>query len=159
MKIKIGLGVDIHKLEVGREFWLGGIQIPYEKGCVAHSDGDVLIHSICDAMFGAAGMEDIGSYFPDTAKEYKDIDSKKLLRKTYDMISKHGFVISNIDCVVMLQKPKLKPYIMDMRECLAEILDLDISDIAIKATTGEEIGYVGRGEGVQSFANVLLYKL
>lgn len=159
MKIKIGLGVDIHKLEAGREFWLGGIQIPYEKGCVAHSDGDVLIHSICDAMFGAAGMEDIGSYFPDTSKEYKDIDSKKLLKKANDMISKQGFVISNIDCVILLQKPKLKPYITDMRECLAEILDLEIADIAIKATTGEEIGYVGRGEGIQTFANVLLYKL
>lgn len=159
MKIKIGLGVDIHKLEAGREFWLGGIQIPYEKGCVAHSDGDVLIHSICDAMFGAAGMEDIGSYFPDTSKEYKDIDSKKLLKKANDMISKQGFVISNIDCVILLQNPKLKPYITDMRECLAEILDLEIADIAIKATTGEEIGYVGRGEGIQTFANVLLYKL
>lgn len=159
MKIKTGIGIDVHRLETGREFWLGGIKIDHEKGCVAHSDGDVLIHAICDALLGAAGMGDIGLHFPDTCPAYKGIDSKLLLKKTMDLINNKGYSISNIDSVICLQRPKIRPLIEDMRQCLAEIMELDKDDISIKATTTEQLGYEGREEGVTAYVSVLLYKL
>lgn len=159
MKIKTGIGIDVHRLETGREFWLGGIKIDHEKGCVAHSDGDVLIHAICDALLGAAGMGDIGLHFPDTCPAYKGIDSKLLLKKTMDLINNKGYSISNIDSVICLQRPKIRPLIEDMRQCLAEIMELDKDDISIKATTTEQLGYEGREEGVTAYTSVLLYKL
>lgn len=159
MKIKIGIGIDVHRLEEGREFWIGGIKIPFEKGCIAHSDGDVLIHAICDAILGAAGMRDIGFHFPDTSNAYKDIDSKILLKQVVDMIERKGFSISNVDSVICLERPKLKLLINDMRECLAEIMGLSMDDVSVKATTTEQMGFEGRGEGVSAHATVLLYKL
>ena len=125
MKIKTGIGIDVHQLEPGRELWLGGIKIEHEKGCVAHSDGDVLLHAICDALFGAAGMGDIGQHFPDTYPAYKGIDSKILLAKTKELVERQGYAISNIDSVVCLQRPKIRPFIDDMRACIAEILEMD----------------------------------
>lgn len=159
MKIKTGIGIDVHRLEEGRPFWLGGVQIEHEKGCVAHSDGDVLIHAVCDALFGAAGMGDIGLHFPDTCPAYKGIDSKLLLAKTKELVENKGYAISNIDVVVCLQRPKIRPLIDDMRRCLSDILELDIDDFSIKATTTERLGFEGREEGVSAYATALLYKL
>lgn len=159
MKIKTGIGIDVHRLEADRAFWLGGIKIEHEKGCIAHSDGDVLIHAICDALLGATGMGDIGQHFPDTCPAYKDIDSKILLQKTKQLIEDKGYAISNIDGVICLQRPKIRPYIDDMRHCLAEILDLDIEDLSVKATTTEQLGFEGREEGVSAYVTVLVYKL
>ena len=159
MKIKTGIGIDVHRLEAGREFWLGGIKIGHEKGCVAHSDGDVLIHAICDALLGATGLGDIGQHFPDTCPAYKGIDSKLLLQITKALIDHRGYAISNIDSVVCLQRPKIRPFIDDMRHCLAEILELDVDDLSIKATTTEQLGFEGREEGVSAYATVLVYKL
>lgn len=159
MKIKTGIGVDVHRLEAGREFWLGGIKIEHEKGCVAHSDGDVLIHAICDALLGAAGMGDIGLHFPDTSPAYKGIDSKLLLQKTIDLLNNKGYAISNVDSVICLQRPKIRPFIVDMQRCLAEIMGLEVDDVSIKATTTEQLGFEGREEGVSAYATVLLYKL
>lgn len=143
----------------GKALWLGGIKIAHEKGCVAHSDGDVLVHAICDALLGAAGLNDIGSYFPDTDPAYKGIDSKILLRRTMDMVEKQGYAIGNIDCVVCLQRPKIKMHVLDMRECLSGILDMDIADLTIKATTTEHLGFEGREEGISAYASVLIFKL
>lgn len=159
MKIRTGIGIDVHRLEAGRDFWLGGIKIEHEKGCIAHSDGDALIHAICDALFGATGMGDIGLHFPDTCPAYKGIDSKVLLRKTKDIVENKGYAISNVDCVVCLQRPKIRPLIDEMRNCLAEILELDVEDVSIKATTTEQLGFEGREEGVSAYATVLVYKL
>lgn len=159
MKIKTGIGIDVHRLEAGREFWLGGIRIEHEKGCIAHSDGDVLIHAICDALLGATGMGDIGQHFPDTCPAYKDIDSKLLLQKTKSLIDNKGYAISNIDSVVCLQRPKIRTRINEMRECLAEILEMDTEDVSVKATTTEQLGFEGREEGVSAYATVLVYKL
>lgn len=159
MKIRTGIGIDVHRFEAGREFWLGGIKIEHEKGCIAHSDGDVLIHAICDALLGAAGLGDIGLHFPDTCPAYKGIDSKILLQKTKELIENKGFAISNVDCVVCLQRPKIRPLIDDMRQCLAGILELDMDDMSIKATTTEQLGFEGREEGVSAYATVLVYKL
>lgn len=159
MKIKTGIGIDVHRLESGREFWLGGIKIDHEKGCVAHSDGDVLIHAICDALLGAAGMGDIGFHFPDTSPAYKGIDSKVLLKKTMDLLTDKGYAVSNVDSVICLQRPKIRPLIGDMQCCLAEIMGLEKDDVSIKATTTEQLGFEGREEGVSAYATVLLYKL
>jgi len=159
MKIKTGIGFDVHRLEAGRDFWLGGIKVEHEKGCIAHSDGDVVIHAICDALLGATGLGDIGLHFPDTSPAYKGIDSKILLQKTREMIENKGYAISNVDCVVCLQRPKIRPLIDDMRHCLAEILELDMDDMSIKATTTEQLGFEGREEGVSAYATVLVYKL
>lgn len=159
MKIKTGIGIDVHRLESGREFWLGGIKIDHEKGCVAHSDGDVLIHAICDALLGAAGMGDIGLHFPDTSPAYKGIDSKVLLKKTMDLLTDKGYAVSNVDSVICLQRPKIGPLIGDMQCCLAEIMGLEKDDVSIKATTTEQLGFEGREEGVSAYATVLLYKL
>jgi 2-C-methyl-D-erythritol 2,4-cyclodiphosphate synthase len=153
---RIGNGLDVHRLQEGLPFWLGGLLIPYPKGCVAHSDGDVLIHALCDALLGAAALGDIGVHFPDTDAAYKNIDSKILLAKTGTLIHAAGYTINNIDTVVCLEKPKIKDYIPQMRETLATILAISVEQVSIKATTGERLGFVGREEGVAAYAVVLL---
>jgi 2-C-methyl-D-erythritol 2,4-cyclodiphosphate synthase len=158
MKIKTGIGFDVHRLEAGREFWLGGIKIEHNKGCVAHSDGDVLIHAICDALLGAAALGDIGLHFPDTSSDFKGIDSKVLLRRTKELIVAQGYSIGNIDSVICLQRPKIRSLIDTMRSCLAEILELELEDVSIKATTTEHLGFEGREEGISAYATVLLQK-
>ena len=159
MDFRIGHGYDVHALAEGLPLVVGGIEIAHTKGCVAHSDGDVLIHAICDALLGATGLGDIGQHFPDTCPAYKGIDSKLLLQKTKALIDHRGYAISNIDSVVCLQRPKIRPFIDDMRHCLAEILELDVDDLSIKATTTEQLGFEGREEGVSAYATVLVYKL
>ncbi len=159
MKIKVGFGFDVHELTEGESLILGGIEIPHSKGTIAHSDGDVLIHAICDALLGAANLRDIGFQFPDSNNEFKNIDSKILLKKTYELLGKKGFEIGNIDSTLALQKPKLKDYIGQMQNTLANILDLDIEDISIKATTTEKLGFEGREEGVSAYAVVLISKI
>jgi 2-C-methyl-D-erythritol 2,4-cyclodiphosphate synthase len=156
MNIRIGQGIDFHRLEKGIDLWLGGVKIPSEKGCVAHSDGDVLIHAICDAMLGAAGLRDIGFYFPDTDKKYKNIDSKILLKETNSLISGNGFAVNNIDSTICLEEPKIAPYIEEMRKTISSILGKEPESVAVKATTTEKMGFTGRGEGVIAFAVVLL---
>ena len=156
MDIRIGNGYDVHALAEGLTLTLGGVRIPFEKGCVAHSDGDVLIHALCDALLGALALGDIGRHFPDTDEKYKGIDSRLLLRKVRDMITEKGYHISNADCTLLLQKPKVAPYIDEMRKCLASDLGVEISRIAVKATTTEHLGYEGRGEGISAMATVLL---
>jgi 2-C-methyl-D-erythritol 2,4-cyclodiphosphate synthase len=158
MNLRIGQGIDFHSLEKGEEFWLGGIKIPSEKGCIAHSDGDVLLHAICDALLGAAGLEDIGHQFPDNSNEFKDIDSKILLSLTYEMISKKGFMVVNLDCTICLEKPKIAPYIQSIKISISKILETDPENITVKATTTEKMGFVGRGEGAAALAVVLLEK-
>jgi len=156
--LRIGQGVDFHRLAENEEFWLGGIEIPFEKGAVGHSDADVLLHAICDALFGALSLGDIGTHFPDTDEAYRGIDSKKLLKETYSIIENKGFTIINIDTTVCLQLPKLKPHIPAMKSCIAALLKLENSQVSVKATTTEEMGYVGRGEGIEAHAIVLLAK-
>jgi 2-C-methyl-D-erythritol 2,4-cyclodiphosphate synthase len=156
MKIKIGQGIDFHRLETGIPFWLGGVEIPSDKGCAAHSDGDVLIHAVCDAMLGAAGLRDIGFYFPDTSNEYKNIDSKILLKKTHELIKEKGFDIENIDCTVCLEKPKISPYIPEMIKTISLVLSTECENISIKATTTEKMGFVGRLEGIEAQAVSLI---
>lgn len=158
MNIRIGQGIDFHQLEKGLNLWLGGINIPSEKGCVAHSDGDVLLHAICDALLGAAGLKDIGHYFPDSSQEYKNIDSKIILKKSYELIKKEGFSIINIDSTVCLEKPKIAPFIQEMRKVMSVILETEPENIAIKATTTEKLGFTGREEGIVAMAVVLLYR-
>ncbi len=158
MKFRIGQGIDFHRLESGRKLWLGGIPIPSEKGCVAHSDGDVLIHAICDGLLGAAGLRDIGYYFPDNSDEFKGIDSKILLEKVIALIGESGYKIGNIDVTLCLEKPKIAPYIPHIKETLAGILKISTGDLSIKATTNEQLGYVGREEGVCAYAVALIQK-
>jgi 2-C-methyl-D-erythritol 2,4-cyclodiphosphate synthase len=156
MKIRVGQGVDVHQLREGYDFWIGGIKIPHEKGAVGHSDADVLIHAICDALLGAANMRDIGFHFPDTSIEFKGIDSKKLLRRVTDLIAEKGWKVNNVDATLILENPKIKPYITQMQEILAPLMDIDADAVSIKATTNESMGYVGREEGVLAFATALL---
>ena len=158
MKIRIGQGIDFHKLETGLKLWLGGVNIPSEKGCVAHSDGDVLIHAICDALLGAAGLRDIGYYFPDSSSEFKGIDSKILLQRVMDLLGERGYRVGNVDASLILEKPKIKPHIDQMRATLAPILKIGTDDISIKATTNEKMGYVGREEGIAAYAVCLIEK-
>ena len=153
---RIGLGFDTHKLENNREFWLGGIRIPHEKGPSGHSDGDVLIHAIIDALLGAAGLRDIGTYFPDTSSEFKNIDSKVLLRKSLKLVLEKGFIISNLDTTVVLQNPKIASYVPAMIKTLAEVLEIEESKISVKAKTSEKLGFIGREEGLSAYAIVLL---
>jgi 2-C-methyl-D-erythritol 2,4-cyclodiphosphate synthase len=155
---RIGFGYDVHQLVEGRGFWLGGIEIPHTKGSLGHSDGDALIHAICDAMLGAANMRDIGYHFPDTSSDFKNIDSKILLKRTIELIRQKGFEIGNIDSTICLQKPKVKDYIPIMQQTLADVLSISIDDISVKATTTEKMGFVGREEGVAVYAVVLLNK-
>lgn len=156
LRQRIGQGIDFHRLREGRELWLGGVRIESDRGCEAHSDGDVLIHAICDALLGAAGLRDIGYYFPDTSNEFSGIDSKILLGRTNDLLSENGFRIVNIDSTVCLEKPKIAPYIDLMRKTLAEVTGLTPEAIAIKATTTEKMGFAGRGEGVMALAVCLI---
>jgi 2-C-methyl-D-erythritol 2,4-cyclodiphosphate synthase len=156
MNIRIGFGIDFHQLVEGRDFWLGGIKIPFEKGALGHSDADVLLHAICDAMLGAACLGDIGMHFPDTSSEFKNIDSKILLAKTLSLITKENYQLINVDSSVCLEAPKIKLYIPQMQETIAEILKTSVKNISIKATTTEQMGFVGRGEGIVAYANVLL---
>ena len=157
--MRIGFGYDVHCLAKGETLWLGGILIPHEKGTVAHSDGDVLIHAICDAMLGAAKLRDIGYHFPDTSAEFKNVDSKILLRSCLNLIAEKGYRIGNIDVTVAVQRPKLKDHIPEMEKVIAEIMDIDVDDISIKATTTERLGFEGREEGISTYAVVLLEKL
>lgn len=158
MNIRIGNGYDVHQLALGLELWVGGIKIEHEKGSVAHSDGDVLIHAICDGLLGAAGLRDIGYHFPDTAMEFKGIDSKVLLSKTLQLVTEKGYRIGNIDCVLCLQRPKVKDYIPKMVETLARVMEVETDQVNVKATTTETLGFVGREEGIAAYAVVLLYK-
>ncbi|MDR0581830.1 MAG: 2-C-methyl-D-erythritol 2,4-cyclodiphosphate synthase [Prevotellaceae bacterium] len=155
---RIGNGFDVHRLQEGLPFRLGGLLIPCNKGCVAHSDGDVLIHAICDALLGAAALGDIGVHFPDTDAVYKNIDSKILLEKTAALVRAAGYTVNNIDTIVCLEKPKINSYILSMREMLAKILAVPVEQISIKATTCERLGFVGREEGVAAYAVTLLQR-
>ncbi|MGQ1785108.1 MULTISPECIES: 2-C-methyl-D-erythritol 2,4-cyclodiphosphate synthase [unclassified Saccharicrinis] len=156
MKIRVGFGYDVHKLGEGEELWIGGIHVPHIKGSIGHSDGDVLIHAICDALLGAANMRDIGFHFPDTSEDLKGIDSKILLGRTIDLIKGKGFEINNIDSTICLEKPKLKDLIPEMQSVLARVMAMDVEDIAIKATTTEKLGFVGTQEGIAAYATVLI---
>ena len=158
MSYRIGSGVDFHKLTEGRELWIGGVNIPHYKGALGHSDADVLLHAICDAMLGALCLGDIGVHFPDTDAAYKNIDSKILLKKTSELILKEGYSIVNVDSTLCLQVPKIKPYVNQMQKVIAEITGVTEKDISIKATTTEEMGFVGREEGLMAYASVLLKK-
>lgn len=159
MKIRVGLGYDVHKLEEGYALWLGGIQVEHVKGSVGHSDGDVLIHAICDAMLGAANLRDIGIHFPDNDESLKGIDSKILLKKTLEIVRAKGFQIGNIDSTICLQKPKIKDIIPEMQRVLAQVLEISTDDLSIKATTTEKLGFVGKEEGVAAYSVVLLEKV
>lgn len=156
MGIRIGQGYDVHRLEPGLPFWLGGVEIPHEKGALGHSDADVLIHAICDALLGAAALGDIGTHFPDTDPAYKGIASTLLLKQTGAILRENGFSVSNIDSTVCLQLPKIKPYIPRMREEIASCLQIEVSAVSVKATTEEKLGFTGREEGVSAHAVVLI---
>ncbi|MCI1639927.1 MAG: 2-C-methyl-D-erythritol 2,4-cyclodiphosphate synthase [Bacteroidales bacterium] len=158
-KYKIGNGYDVHSLAPGIPLWLGGIRIASPAGCIAHSDGDVAIHALCDALLGCLALGDIGKHFPDDSDEWKGIDSKILLRKVTDMIQEKGYSIGNADITIALQKPKLAPYIEKMRSVLADIMGTDIGCVSVKATTTERLGFVGRGEGCEVWATALIYKI
>jgi len=153
---RIGFGFDTHKLEVNRDFWLGGIRIPHDRGATGHSDADVLIHAICDALFGAAGLGDIGTHFPDTSSEFKNIDSKVLLKQTLNLVLEKGYVIGNIDTTIVLQNPKINPFVPEMTRTLADVMNIPESRISIKAKTSEKLGFIGREEGLSAYAIVLL---
>ena len=156
--MRIGFGFDVHQLSEDREFWLGGIKLPAAKGILGHSDADVLLHAICDAILGALALGDIGKHFPDTDQSFKGIDSKILLSKTIELISQKGYRIGNIDSSVVLQQPKIMPYANDMRKCIAELCHISMDDVSIKATTNEKMGFIGREEGIVAYAVVLLLK-
>lgn len=158
MKIRVGFGFDVHQLIEGRDLWLGGVKHEHSKGSLGHSDADVLIHAICDALLGAAGLRDIGFHFPDTSAEFKGIDSKILLKRVVDLLKEKEYSIGNIDCTLVLEKPKINPHIYAMKNALIPILKIDAEDISIKATTNEKMGYVGREEGVCAYAVALIQK-
>jgi len=158
MSYRIGSGVDFHQLVEGRDLWIGGVKIPHTKGALGHSDADVLLHAICDAMLGALCLGDIGVHFPDTDATYKNIDSKILLEKSYGLIKNKGYKIINIDTTLCLQEPKIKPFVLQMQQVIASILQLTIDEVSIKATTTEKMGFVGREEGLIAYATILLCK-
>lgn len=158
MDIRIGNGYDVHALAEGLPLWLGGVQIDSPIGCIAHSDGDVAIHALCDALLGALALGDIGKHFPDTSDEFAGIDSKILLERVVSLIHLEGWSISNVDVTIAMQKPKLAPYILAMRECMASIMKVSVSEVSVKATTTEKLGFVGRGEGCEVYAVALLKK-
>ena len=159
MKIRVGFGFDVHQLVEGRELWLGGIRLEHEKGLLGHSDADVLIHAICDALLGAANMRDIGFHFPDTAGEFKDVDSKILLKRTVGLIATKGYRVGNIDATICAERPKLKAHIPAIQEKLAEVMETDTDDVSIKATTTEKLGFTGREEGISAYATGLIEKV
>jgi 2-C-methyl-D-erythritol 2,4-cyclodiphosphate synthase len=156
---RIGQGIDFHKLVEGREFWLGGILIPHTRGALGHSDADVLLHAICDAILGALSLGDIGQHFPDTDAAFKGIDSKILLQHCYRLAGEKGYTLVNIDSTILLQAPKIRKYVDDMRKAIADILNVDIDAVSIKATTTEQLSFIGREEGIVATANVLLQKI
>lgn len=158
MKIRVGFGYDVHRLVEGRELWIGGIKIAHSLGLLGHSDADVLIHAICDALLGAANMRDIGYHFPDTAAETDGIDSKVLLRKTVELIATKGYSVGNIDATICAERPKMNPHIPEMKRCMAAIIGIDEDDVSIKATTTERLGFTGREEGISAYATVLIEK-
>lgn len=159
MSFRIGNGYDVHQLADGLTLTLGGVNIPFEKGCVAHSDGDVLIHALCDAMLGALALGDIGHHFPDTDPAFKGIDSRILLRRVNALIEERGYRIVNVDCTLLLQRPKVAPYIESMRNTIAQDLQTDVTNVSVKATTTEHLGFTGRGEGVAAYATALVSKI
>ena len=159
MSFRVGFGFDVHQLKVGLDFWLGGIIVPHTKGGLGHSDADVLIHTICDALLGAANLGDIGKHFPDTAAEYKGIDSKILLKEVMVLIRNKGYEIGNIDTTICLQTPKIESYIPEMKKVLATCMNIDVDQVSIKATTTEKLSFVGREEGVSAYATVLITKI
>ena len=158
MNFRIGYGYDVHQLEAGREFWLGGVRLEHTHGAKGHSDADVLIHAICDALLGATNLRDIGYHFPDTDPQYQGIDSKKLLRQVMQLIRKEGYELGNVDATVCLEIPKVNPHIPTMKSCLAEVMDVPEDDISLKATTSEKMGFVGHKEGVTTHAVALVYR-
>ena len=159
MSFRVGFGFDVHQLIVGLDFWIGGIIIPHTKGGLGHSDADVLIHAICDALLGAANLGDIGKHFPDTAAEYKGVDSKILLKEVTILIRKKGYEIGNIDSTICLQTPKIGPHIAEMKKVLANCMNINVDQVSIKATTTEKLSFVGREEGVSAYATVLITKI
>ena len=159
MNIRIGFGFDVHQLAAGKDFWLGGILVPQVKGAVGHSDADVLVHTICDAVLGAADLRDIGFHFPDTDAKYKGIDSKILLKDVMAIVREHGFELGNIDATIALQKPKVNPHVPEMKKVLADVMNVSVGQLSIKATTTEKLSFVGREEGVSAYAVALLQKL
>ncbi|MFM8835086.1 MAG: 2-C-methyl-D-erythritol 2,4-cyclodiphosphate synthase [Cytophagales bacterium] len=158
MKIRVGLGYDVHQLEEGRDFWLGGIKLPAQKGAVGHSDADVLIHAICDALLGAANLRDIGYHYSNKDPQWRGRDSKFFLKDVTSMLSEKGWRIENVDCTICLEAPKLNPHIDEMKKVMAPLMNISADDISIKATTTEKLGYVGRGEGVNATAVALIIK-
>lgn len=158
MKIRVGFGYDVHQLVEGRDLWLGGVKLQHSKGLLGHSDADVLIHAICDALLGAANMRDIGFHFPDNSADYKGIDSKILLKKVVELIATKGYKVGNIDATVCAEHPKLNPHIPEMQQVLADVMWIDADDVSIKATTTEKLGFTGREEGISAFATVLIEK-
>ncbi len=158
MKYRTGIGFDVHAFADDRKLIIGGVEIPYEKGLAGHSDADVLLHSITDALLGSLALGDLGNHFPDTDQKYKDADSKVLLRDAYNLIKEKGYKIGNIDAVVSAQKPKLSPFIDEIREVISKLLDTEIENVSIKATTTERLGFVGREEGIAAFSTVLVLK-
>ena len=159
MKIRVGFGFDVHRLVEGRDLWLGGIRLEHSMGLLGHSDADVLIHAICDALLGAANMRDIGYHFPDTAGEFKDVDSKILLARTVELIAGKGYRVGNIDATVCAERPKLKAHIPAMQQTLAAVMGIDEDDVSIKATTTEKLGFTGREEGISAYATVLIERV
>ena len=158
MKLRVGFGYDVHQLVEGRDLWLGGVKLQHSKGLLGHSDADVLIHAICDALLGAANMRDIGFHFPDNSADYKGIDSKILLKKVVELIATKGYKVGNIDATVCAEHPKLNPHIPEMQQVLADVMGIDADDVSIKATTTEKLGFTGREEGISAFATVLIEK-
>jgi 2-C-methyl-D-erythritol 2,4-cyclodiphosphate synthase len=156
MSFRIGFGVDFHQLVAGRDLWIGGVKIPFHLGAKGHSDADVLLHAICDAMLGAAALGDIGVHFPDTSSEFKNIDSKILLARSMDLIAAKGYTVVNVDSTLCLEEPKIKPYVPEMQQVISSILKLGSDAVSVKATTTEKMGFVGRGEGLVAYASVLL---
>lgn len=156
--IRVGMGYDVHKLVENRDLWMGGIRIDYEKGLLGHSDADVLIHAICDALLGAANMRDIGYHFPDTSADTLNMDSKVILRKTVELIASRGYHVGNIDATICAERPKMNPHIPAMQQCLASVIGTDTDNISIKATTTEKLGFTGRQEGISAYAVALIEK-
>ena len=158
MKIRVGFGYDVHQLTESRDLWLGGVQIPHDKGALGHSDADVLLHAICDALLGAAGKRDIGFYFPDTSSEFKNIDSKILLQRTIQVLKDDGWKVGNIDSTLCMERPKIMSFVPEMKKVISSICEIDEEDVSIKATTSEKMGFVGREEGVNAYAVTLIQK-
>ena len=156
MKIRVGFGFDVHRLVEGRKLWMGGILIEHEKGLLGHSDADVLIHAICDALLGAANMRDIGYHFPDTSADTLNVDSKILLRKTVDLLATRGYRVGNIDATVCAERPKINPHVPAMKSCLAQVMGIGEDDVSVKATTTERLGFTGREEGISAYAVALI---